>query len=165
MDHDRIDRLKEAVQTSRPGVCTERALIWTRYFKNRENWKKHPSIQMAEALSDVLCRKSIKIYPDELIVGNFSSKRVGGSIFPELHGVVVMQDLLKFSKRETNPLQVSSKEIRQLIKIIPFWLFRFLGFKAHNSKIDTFRFIADQLTARYYLINERRRHRSPGAGL
>ena len=154
MDHDRIDRLKEAVQTSRPGVCTERALIWTRYFKNRENWKKHPSIQMAEALSDVLCRKSIKIYPDELIVGNFSSKRVGGSIFPELHGVVVMQDLLKFSKRETNPLQVSSKEIRQLIKIIPFWLFRFLGFKAHNSKIDTFRFIADQLTARYYLINE-----------
>ena len=35
MAHDRIDRLKEAVQTSRPGVCTERALIWTRYFKNR----------------------------------------------------------------------------------------------------------------------------------
>jgi len=154
MPHDRIDRLKEAVQTSRPGVCTERALIWTRYFKNRENRKRHPSIQMAEALSDVLLHKTIKIYPDELIVGNFSSKRVGGSIFPELHGVVVMQDLFSFLKRETNPLEISKKEIGQLIKIIPFWIFRFLGFRAHKSKIDTFRFIADQLNARYYFINE-----------
>jgi formate C-acetyltransferase len=154
MNHDRINRLKEAVQTSSPGVCTERALIWTRYFKKRENRKKHPAIQMAEALCDVLRRKSIKIYPDELIVGNFSSKRVGGSIFPELHGVVVMQDLLKFSKRETNPLEISNREIVQLMKIIPFWLFRFLGFKAHKSKIETFRFIIDQLDARNYLINE-----------
>ena len=154
MDHGRIDRLKQAVQTAQPGVCTERALIWTRYFKNREHRKKHPTIQMAEALSEVLFQKTIKIYPDELIVGNFSSKRVGGSIFPELHGVVVMQDLLKFSKRETNPLEISNKEMGQLLKIIPFWLFRFLGFKAHKSKIDTFRFIVDQLSARYYLINE-----------
>jgi formate C-acetyltransferase len=154
MEPGRIDRLKQAVQTAQPGVCTERALIWTRYFKNREHREKHPTIQMAEALSDVLLQKTIKIYPDELIVGNFSSKRVGGSIFPELHGVVVMQDLLKFSKRETNPLEISNKEMGQLLKIIPFWLFRFLGFKAHKSKIDTFRFIVDQLSARYYLINE-----------
>ena len=154
MSQDRIDRLKNAVRTSRPGICTERALIWTQYFKNKENRKTHPSIQMAESLSDVLNKKSIKIYPDELIAGNFSSKRVGGSVFPELHGVVVMQDLFNFVKRETNPLEISKQEIWQLIKIIPFWLFRFLGFKAYRSKIDTFRFIADQLNARYYFINE-----------
>ncbi|UCF84477.1 MAG: hypothetical protein JSV50_02270, partial [Desulfobacteraceae bacterium] len=61
MSRDRIDRLKKAVQTSRPGICTERALIWTQYFKNKENRKKHPFIQMAESLSDVLNKKSIKI--------------------------------------------------------------------------------------------------------
>jgi formate C-acetyltransferase len=109
---------------------------------------------MAEALRQVLLEKTIRIYPDELVVGNFSSKRVGGSIYPELHGVVVMQDLLKFSKRKTNPLEISGKEILKLLKIVPFWLFRFLGLKAHHSKLDTLRFVTDQLNARYYFINE-----------
>ncbi|MBW2093674.1 MAG: formate acetyltransferase [Deltaproteobacteria bacterium] len=154
MSTDRIKRLKQAVQTAKPGVCTERALIWTQYFRNRRNRSKNIFIQMAEALREVLLKKSIVIYPDELVVGNFSSKRVGGSIYPELHGVVVMQDLFNFSRRRTNPLEISNKEILQLLKIIPFWLFRFLGIKAHASKIRTLRFLIDQLNARYYFINE-----------
>ena len=43
----RIDALKAAVQNTKPGVCTERAMIWTRYFKARENQKKPPTIQIA----------------------------------------------------------------------------------------------------------------------
>ncbi|MCP4664752.1 MAG: formate acetyltransferase [Deltaproteobacteria bacterium] len=154
MPEDRITRLKKAVQDFRPGVCTERAVIWTGYFRKKENRKKSIHIQMAEALRDVLMKKTIRIYPDELIVGNFSSKRVGGSIYPELHGMVVMQDLFKFSRRETNPLQISKREIWRLLKIIPFWIFRFLGFKAQPSIMDRCRFIADQVKARYYFINE-----------
>jgi hypothetical protein len=73
---DRIESLRHAVQTSRPGVCTERALIWTNYFKNKEHRKKDIHVQMGEALRDVLLKKRATIYPDELIVGNFSSKRV-----------------------------------------------------------------------------------------
>jgi hypothetical protein len=37
---DRISGLKKAVQEFKPGICTERALIWTRYFKNPENKNK-----------------------------------------------------------------------------------------------------------------------------
>jgi pyruvate formate-lyase/glycerol dehydratase family glycyl radical enzyme len=151
---DRIEGLKKAVQNARPGVCTERALIWTRYFRDRENRKNPVPIQMAEALRQVLLQKTVRIYPDELIVGNFSSKRVGGSIYPELHGLVVMQDLLRFSSRKTSPLEISKEEISQLIRVIPFWLFRFLGIKAHPSLVRTLRFITDQLQARYYFINE-----------
>lgn len=154
MAADRIARLKQAVQESRPGVCTERALIWTRYFRSPENRRKPPLIQIAEALREVLLQKTIRIYPDELLVGNFSSKRVGGSIYPELHGLVVLQDLLRFSKRKTSPLQISGEEITELLKIIPFWLFKFLGIRAYPSKLQTWRFIADQLTARTYFINE-----------
>ncbi len=154
MSQDRIQRLKQAVQSSPPGVCAERAVTWTAYFKNKENRKKHICIQMAEALRDVLLKKSIKIYPDELIVGNFSSKRVGGSIYPELHGVVVLQDIFRFSKRGVNPLEISKQEIWELSKIIPFWLFRFLGLRAHKGKIETVRFMVDQLNARYHFINE-----------
>ena len=116
MGQNRIQRLRQEVLTAKPGVCAERALIWTSYFKNKENREKSIYIQMAEALREVLLQKSIKIYPDELIVGNFSSKRVGGSIYPELHGIVVMQDIFKFSKRETNPLEISKSEIWKLLK-------------------------------------------------
>jgi formate C-acetyltransferase len=154
MKENRIQRLKKTVQEAKPGVCTERALIWTRYFRGRKNRRKPVCFQMAEALKDVLSNKSISIYPDELIVGNFSSKRVGGSIFPELHGLVVMMDMFKFSSRKTSPLEISSREIRQLLKIVPFWLFRFLGIRAHKSLREKFRLLTEQLKAHYYLINE-----------
>jgi pyruvate formate-lyase/glycerol dehydratase family glycyl radical enzyme len=150
----RIDALKEAVQGAKPGVCTERAMIWTRYFKNKENRKKSPTIQIAEALTEVLKNKSIRIYPDELIVGNYSSKRVGGAIYPELHGVPVITEAHTFAKRKTNPLEMSNVELRQLLSIVPFWLPRFLAMKLDTGFVKKLALIADQLTAKFYLINE-----------
>lgn len=150
----RIDKLKQAVQTARPGICTERALIRTRYFRNRKNRRKPLFIQMAEVLRDVLLQKQVTIYPDELIVGNYSSRRVGGSIYPELHGIVVLKDIFKFSSRPVSPLEISPRDIRRLLRIVPFWLFRFLGLKAHKGPVKTIRFLLDQLKGRYYLINE-----------
>ncbi|MCP4359708.1 MAG: formate acetyltransferase [Chloroflexi bacterium] len=150
----RVLRLKEAVQTARPGVCTERAIIWTQYHKNRPNRKKSIHIQMAEALRQLLLNKSVQIYPDELIVGNYSSKRVGGSLFPELHGLMMLEDIFKFSKRETNPLQINNDEIKQLLKIVPFWQSRYLALKAYKSPLKKIKLIAGQLRGHFYLINE-----------
>jgi formate C-acetyltransferase len=153
-DRERIARLKHAVQSASPSVCAERALIWTDYHRKAANRRKSPHIQMAEALSDVLLNKTIAIFPDELIVGNYTSKRVGGSIYPELHGVPVMLDLFRFSRRKTNPLVVSAKDLRRLLGIIPFWSLRFMPLKAHASLWRKVRFVADQLQAHVYLINE-----------
>ncbi|MFO7558649.1 MAG: pyruvate formate lyase family protein [Desulfobacterales bacterium] len=154
MSKTRIERLKDAVQNAPPGICTDRALLWTAYYKNRKNRKKPVVIQMAEALREVLLKKTISIYPDELIVGNYSSKRVGGSIFPELHGVPVMLDLFKFPKRKTNPLQISWKETWSLLKIIPFWMFRFMALKAYRSPVKKLRLLLHQLKGYFYIINE-----------
>jgi formate C-acetyltransferase len=151
---NRINNLKQAVQSAQPGICPERALIWTQYHKKKSNRKKPAHIQMAEALSEFLRQKSINIYPDELIAGNFSSVRVGGAIFPELHGVPVLLDLLKFRKRKTNPLHISARDAWRLVRIVPFWLFRFMAFKAYRSPVKKLRLIVDQLKAHYYLINE-----------
>ena len=107
LEESRIALLKKAVQKAAPGVCIDRAVLWTQYCKNKKNRGKPVIIQMAEALSHVLLSKRITIYPHELLVGNFSSKRVGGSIYPELHGVTVMEDVFAFSRRKTNPLQIS----------------------------------------------------------
>ncbi len=60
----RIPRLKKAVQNAPPGICTERARIWTRYHRQAANRRKPAAIQMAEALRAVLREKTIAIYPD-----------------------------------------------------------------------------------------------------
>ncbi|MFH1981922.1 MAG: pyruvate formate lyase family protein [Pseudomonadota bacterium] len=150
----RVARLKNAVQSASPGVCAERALIWTQYHRSAENRKKPSAIQMAEALGDVLLKKRITIYPDELIVGNFSSKRVGGSIYPELHGLPMMEDLFAFPTRTTNPLTISGREQLALLKIVPFWARRFLAYRSFSSPRKRLRFIRHQLEGTFYLVNE-----------
>jgi pyruvate formate-lyase/glycerol dehydratase family glycyl radical enzyme len=151
---ERIRRLRAAVQSHPPGVCSERARIWTEYFRRRLNRAKPPAVQMAEALRQVLLLKSAVIHPDELIVGNFCSKRVGGSIYPELHGIPVLEDLPRFATRKTNPLQISRAEAWELLKIVPFWLFRFLGAQTYRSPWAKLRFILQQLRGTFTLINE-----------
>ncbi|MCK5737545.1 formate acetyltransferase [bacterium] len=151
---DRISGLKKAVQEFQPGVCTERALIWTKYCKNPQNKNKPACIQISEAFQNVLLNKTIKIYPNELIVGNFTSKRVGGEILPELLGVPVMEDLFKFSRRKTSPLQISAKETWQLLRILPYWLFRFLGMRAYTSPFTKVSKMLSQLKSYFYVMNE-----------
>lgn len=150
----RINLLRSEVLNAKPSICTERALIYTDYFRKKANREKPVDIQMAEALSRVLNEKFIDIYPGELLVGNFSSKRVGGSIYPELHGFAVMLDLFKFSKREVNPLQLDTKERRALLKTMPFWSTRFLAMNAFPGIVSKLKFIISQLKAKEYVINE-----------
>lgn len=150
----RISILKKAVLDANYSICTERAVIWTDYFKDSANKTKPIDIQMAEALARVLREKAITIYPQELIVGNFSSKRVGGSIYPELHGFAVLLDLFKFSSRKVNPLKITSKERMQLLKTMPFWSMRFLAMKAFSGFGNKIRFILSQLKSTEYVINE-----------
>ena len=111
-------------------------------------------IQKAEALAYILDRKTVRIYEDELIVGTTTSKRVAGPIFPELHGLPVMEDLFSFSDRNVNPLKIHKHEKAKLLtEVVPFWLTRFLGYKALNG-MELVKFVSDQLNPKFYLINE-----------
>ncbi len=150
----RIKRLKKAVMDERPGVCAERALIWTAYHKDPANRKKPEPVKMAEALSKVLGEKRLAIHDDELVVGNFTSRRVGGSIFPELHGTAVLLDLLRIPFRKTAPLSLAPADALKLSAIIPFWSTRFLAARAFPSRLEGLRFTAEQLSGRSYVINE-----------
>jgi len=151
---NRITELRAAVLNAKPSICIERTTIWTDYFKDVNNRKKPVDIQMAEAMARVLKEKTVTIYPNELIVGNFSSKRVGGSIYPELHGFAVLLDLYKFTNRKVNPLQLSSEERKKLLKTIPFWSTKFLALKAFPKLKDKIRFLKSQLKSTQYVINE-----------
>ncbi len=151
---NRISSLKKDIQDFKPGICTERALIWTKYFKNPKNRAKPSCMQIAEALRDVLLKKTVRIYPGELIVGNFNSKRVGGQIQPELLGTPALQDIFKFPGRKTSPLQISARDTWQLLKIVPFWSTRFISIRAHKSPVKKIQKLISQLKSHFYVMNE-----------
>ncbi len=150
----RVWRLRAEVQAAHPEVCSERAELVTRFFRKRENRRGPVILRKAEALRFVLANRSARIWDDELLVGAFSSKRVGGSIFPELHGVAMLEDLFAFGSREVNPLRIGRRERRVLaLSVMPFWLTRFLAFRAFTVP-RALAFVVDQVTAKRYLINE-----------
>ncbi len=151
---ERVWRLRRTVQQAEPSVCPERALLVTAFHKRAENRRKPALIRQAEALAHTLSQRQARIHPDELLVGCFSSKRVGGGIFPELHGVAMAEDLYAFGSRELNPLRIDKGDRSALAwKVLPFWLPRFLSLKAFPLP-RALRFIGDQLQAKRYLINE-----------
>ncbi|MCG3165382.1 MAG: Choline trimethylamine-lyase [Bacteroidia bacterium] len=150
----RLQKLKQEVEAAPASICSERALLITEYFKKKENHNKPVVIQKAEALAHVLKNKAVKIYPGELIVGSTTSKRKAGPVYPELHGVPVLEDLFSFKNRKLNPLQISDKEKKALLlDVVPFWLTRFMAYKA-LSATELFSFVTDQLKPKFYLINE-----------
>jgi formate C-acetyltransferase len=152
---ERIARLKQTVNEAAPGLCAERALIWTQYFREKGNRKKHAYLQMAEALRSVLLEKTVTIYPDELIVGNYSSYRVGGSPHPELSGIMPILEVFSISKRKVNPLQVSRKDARKLFAMLPFWVRHGMFSKAYAPSISKrVNLFYKQLKGASYLINE-----------
>ena len=151
---NRTTRLKEAVRKAVPGICPERALLWTAYFKNRNNRKKPMVIQIAEATRHVLMNKSIRIYPDECIVGNYTSRRIGGIIYPELAGMGALLEIFKFHKRAVNPLETTPGQRVKLAAIIPFWFTRNIPYQAFVSPIKKIAFAVRQLTAHEYQIYE-----------
>jgi formate C-acetyltransferase len=151
---ERVWRLRKAVQSAAPAICIERGTLVTEYFKNAHNRSKPMIVQKAEALRYVLAHRMAVIYDDELLVGSFTSKRVGGAVFPELHGVTLLEDLNSFSSRSVNPLVFSKRDRwRFALQIMPFWLTRFLTLRAFSLP-KALRFIVDQLKGERYVINE-----------
>lgn len=146
--NDRLRRLQSAIRSAAPAVCAERAVLVTRYF--RRSGRKPTALRKAEALAYALRNKQVRVYPDELLVGCFTSHRVGGGIYPELHGVAMLEDLL----RKTSPLAVSKEDRRRLLtEVLPYWLPRFLALKA-KPLWKSLRLVMEQSNPTRYLINE-----------
>lgn len=151
---ERVRALHHGVLSAAPAVSAERALLVTRYFRDRANRGKPMIVRKAEALAAILRGKQVRIRDGELLVGCFTPHRVGGELFPELHGIAVMEDLLRFPHRKVNPFTVAPQDGRALVReVLPFWLPRFLGLRALPFP-SSLRLVAQQLSAKYYLINE-----------
>lgn len=152
----RFSRIKSDLFSRNVQLCPERALLITEFFRRHDDKKDPMIIRKAKALRFLLQNKSVKIFSDELIVGNVGSHRKSVIMQPELSGVVMSEELLWMDRRKTNPYPVSwADRMRLFTKVIPYWSFRNMASRAfgwYNPKLA--RFVLEQLDATYYLINE-----------
>jgi pyruvate formate-lyase/glycerol dehydratase family glycyl radical enzyme len=152
----RFGRIKRELHSTRVSLCAERAILITDYFRHHDNPKEPTIVRRAKALRHLLGHKSVKVFPDELIVGNMGSHRISALIQPELAGIFMSTELLWIDRRKTNPLHMAwGERIKLLLGVYPYWLLRNMPFRAFSPHYRQFlRFALEQMDATYYLINE-----------
>ncbi len=117
----RSKRLKKRFLTQQREICVERARYYTESHKATEG--ELAVIRQAKALKHILNNLTVHIYPDELIVGNITSKPLGAGVYPETAlGPRIEVELNRISQRSTNPFTIGEEEKRELQeKIFPYW--------------------------------------------
>jgi len=117
---DRIVRLKDKALPDGRVVSIEQARIITESY--RWNDGKSRILQRAEALAAVLHGISIDIDPDELIVGNRTTRSRAGVIFPEAGLSWLDREIEQLPTRPQDRFDVSEDDIREFREdILPLW--------------------------------------------
>lgn len=120
----RVKDIQNDIRESKRALCLESAKLKTKYYR-KNGFKKPVPIHRAEHLSYLLKNKEIKIYPKELLVGNFTSKRVAGQLWEEYFGTLYILSMHKLGHIAPIPFQISFKDkLYFYFRIFPFWLNR-----------------------------------------
>ena len=119
IETQRINNLREAVLSASPSVCTERATLITKAYK--ENQNQPIVMKRALSLKAILEQMSIYILDGELIVGNHSSAVKAAPIFPEYSMDWVINELDEFEKRPGDKYTITEENKQVLRDLYPFW--------------------------------------------
>ena len=117
---DRINRLKQRVLNTRPEMDLENAVLFTKGFQEAEG--EPLVVQRAMAFSKQCREKTVKIWDDELIVGNSGSKQRGGLLNPDTCWSVLDAELDTISTRPYDPFYLTPEDRKSFEEIIkPYW--------------------------------------------
>ena len=131
--HEKNASQKARLLNAEHWICLERARFYT--DAHRETHGQHPSLRAAQALQRVFAQMTVRIEPDELLVGNRSSQLIAPPIAPERGDFTfifghLMEELKAFGYR------ISADDERYLhAELIPYWT----GKTVRDAKIAAFR--------------------------
>lgn len=119
-DGDRVDRLRDRFLRGRREVCIERARYLTESYRQTEG---QPAVlRQARALEHVLGHITVRIEPDELLVGNVTGRPLGAGIYPEGIAGRILGELPNIARRDCNAFAVAADDERELVEsILPYW--------------------------------------------
>lgn len=115
----RSKRLKQHMLESEPTISSERAVLFTDYVK--EHWSDSSILRNARAFAHVLDNMTIRIEPEELIVGNMGPTPRSCQVFPEYSWKWIEDELDRFAKRRTEKFVIGEKDKQNLREVFKFW--------------------------------------------
>jgi pyruvate formate-lyase/glycerol dehydratase family glycyl radical enzyme len=117
---DRVDRLRERFLRGQKEVCVERARYLTESY--RQTGGQPAVLRQARALDHILTHISVRIEPDELVVGNVTGKPLGAGVYPEGIAGRILGELPNLARRDCNAFAVDPDDERELVEsILPYW--------------------------------------------
>ncbi len=116
---ERNSRFKDRVLNTKPTICVERARFYTEAY--RENEHLPVIVTRALALQKTLEGMSIRIEPEDLVVGNHSSAVYAAPIFPEYAVEWIEKEIDEFEKRTGDAFYPSDETKRELRELCTYW--------------------------------------------
>ena len=138
---ERIKSFRSALLDISPKVCTERAVLATRAYREHES--EQVILKRAYMLKEVLENMTIYIEPQTLIAGNQASENRAAPIFPEYAMDWIIAELDDFEKRNGDRFLISEENKQILRDIYPYWKGRTLQDKAYTAYPESARTIYD----------------------
>ena len=121
----RVQGLRTRYRDAIPALDAERTRIITNYYRISKN--EVPVVRRARALYEILSDMTVRVEPDELIVGNVGKHFRGCCIWAEYGGLTWLVEELDngvFDKKETSDgFMLLGQEDREYLRSVePFWL-------------------------------------------
>ncbi len=132
----RVYDIRDAIRQSDYHLCFEASRLKTRYYR-KHGFAKPTPIHRAERLAYVLAHKEAIVYPHELLVGNFTAKRVGCQVWEEHFGVLLISLLHQIDRQTPVSFKCSFKDkLAFYSEIFPFWAKHCLLTKVYPTPKD-----------------------------
>ncbi|MHA1948633.1 MAG: glycyl radical protein [Candidatus Thorarchaeota archaeon] len=115
----RSKRIRQRMLDSEPTISSERAVLFTEYVK--EHWSEPAMTRLAGGFVHVLDNMTIRIEPEELIVGNLGPTPRSCQIFPEYSWKWIDDELDRLDKRRTEKFVLREDDKKKLREVFAFW--------------------------------------------
>lgn len=116
----RIQTMRDRILESKTQLSIERTRLHTDSMRETEG--EPQIIRQAKALANILDGITVKIYPEELVVGVVTDMTRGSMFYPEAHGFRIIPELEKMGTRECQLIQVEQHDIEALREdIASYW--------------------------------------------
>ena len=93
----RIKQIRKTLLSTPYSICLERPALLNDFNDSPDGRKasnEHPFVRRALALSHIYSNRKPRIYKDELIIGNMTSKRIAANYYPEGGSINILEDIL-----------------------------------------------------------------------
>ena len=129
----RIANIRAELLATPYSICLERPRLMEDFWSSEEGRRsakvEHPLVHRALTLQYIFSHRKPRIYENELIIGNMTSKRIAANYYIEGGSINILEDFFRLGKR-TIPLKLSSLETVELLLIGLRNSFKSVGAKA-----------------------------------